>query len=439
MASAVEDYLPRIVDTEVESALASAGAVLLEGPKASGKTSTALQYAATRYRLDDERDARVRAAIDVDPSLLLVGKPPVLLDEWQVEPALWNLVRHEVDQRRSPGQFILTGSATPDTDVRRHSGAGRFSIIQLRPMTLFEFGQSTGGVSLRALFSGQDASGFDPTWAAPAARQLIAELIAAGGWPANLGKTADSSARANRDYAELIREYDLPRLGDSVRDPNTALRVMRSLARNIATSATVSTIARDAGEPDSRLTRLDSGRTGADATSRPTVADHLDALTRLRIVEDQPAWSVNLRSARRLRTSPKRHFVDPSLAAAVLGLGPEPLAADPLTLGFLFESLAVRDLRVYAQPLGGRVAYYRDNRGLEADAVVTLPDGRWGAIEIKLGTSQRTIDEAARNLLRVADAVDDNRRAFLAVVTNGGIAHRRGDGVQVVPLRMLGP
>jgi hypothetical protein len=301
----------------------------------------------------------------------------------------------------------------------------------MRPMSLAESGDSSKDVSLAALFDGGMPRGFDPQWSATAARQRIAELVVAGGWPGNLSKSVAAAARANRDYVRLVREYDIQRVSGHGRDPETALRVMRALARTVATPAREATIARDVREGESG--------TGPDATSRDTVARHLDALTRLRIVEDQPAWTPNLRSARRLRTSPKRHFVDPSLAAAVLGVQAAPLAADPLTLGFLFESLAIRDLRVYAQPLGGQVSYYRDDKQLEADAVIQLPDGRWGACEVKLGITAQVIDDAAERLLRVAGQVDDNRRAFLAVITNGGIAHQRPDGVLVVPLRMLAP
>jgi len=382
-------------------------------------------------QLDDETDAQVRSALEVDPSILLSGETPVLLDEWQVAPALWNLVRHEVDRRRLPGQFILTGSATPDDSARRHSGAGRFSIITMRPMSLYESGLSTGEVSLSELFDGITPTGFSPSWNATDARHEIAQAIVVGGWPGNIGKSVAAAARANNDYLRVLREYDIERATGVARDPETAQKVMRSLARNVATPAREATIARDASEGE-------EGR-GPDATSRATVAGHLDALRRLRVIEDQPAWSPNLRSAVSLRTSPKRHFVDPSLAAAALRIDAHRLAADTLTLGLWFESLAVKDLRVYSQPLGASVSYYRDDKRTEVDAVIQLPDGRWGAFEVKLGTAKETIDTAATTLLRMASRVADNRRAFLAVLTNGGIAHRRDDGVLVVPARMLRP
>jgi len=423
-------YVNRVVDAEVEAALASMGAVLLEGPKAVGKTMTASRLANTVVRLDDGSRS-IKAALNVDPKLLLVGQPPVLLDEWQLAPELWNLVRREVDDRRLPGQFILTGSATPDDDARRHSGAGRFAVIQMRPLSLFESGNSTGQVSLAALFDGDEVSAFDSQWDTSSAREQIADLIVAGGWPGGLGKSVDEAALMNRNYLTVIREYDIERVTGVARDPNTALKVMRSLARVVSTPAREATIARDVqeGEPGA----------GLDATSRPTVACHLDALARLRVIEDQPAWTPHIRSARQLRTSPKRHFIDPSLAAAALGLSAKRLAADPMTLGLFFESLAVRDLRVYAQALNGVVRYYRDDTKLEADAIIELPDGRWAGLEVKLGTTDKVINDAAQNLLKLAARVGNERLAFLAVITNSPIAHRRDDGVNVIPLRMLKP
>ncbi|MFE3543501.1 ATP-binding protein [Nocardia sp. NPDC059177] len=431
MAPADVTYLPRVVDDELNGALRRIGAVLVEGPKACGKTLTATRVARTVVRLDDESGS-VREVLDVDPALLLQGKTPVLLDEWQAYPPLWNLVRRAVDDRQAKGQFILTGSATPDDDVRRHTGAGRFAVIRMRPMSLYETGHSTGQVCLAAMFDGEPPRAFDPVWTATSAREQIAELIAVGGWPVNVGLDADDALLTNRDYLDVVRRYDIQRATGIDKDPEVALRVIRSFARGIATPMAETTIAKDirGGEPS---------ETGPDATSRDAVRAHLDALRRLRLVEDQPAWGPSIRSARRLQTSPKRHFVDPSLAVAALQTGVAPLAADVKTLGLLFESLAVRDLRVYSQPLGGHVSHYRDDKHLEVDAIVELRDGRWGAFEIKLGAEAHVIDSAAENLKKMAELVDDNRCAFLAVLTNGGMATRRRDGVDVVPLRMLAP
>lgn len=432
------DYLPRVMDDEVCEALGFAGAVLIEGPKYCGKTWTAMQFARTVVRVDDEEDARVQATLDTDPGLLLQGEVPILLDEWQYAPALWNRVRREVDDRQADGQFILTGSATPDDDARRHTGAGRFAVLQMRPMSLFESGHSSGQVSLREMFEGKAVRGFDAAWNSTESRLQIAERIVVGGWPANHKRSVVAASRANENYLALIREHDMSRAMGQRLSPDVAEKVMRSLARGVATQMGEAAVARDArgGEPG-RV--LGAAERGADATSRPAVSTHLDVLRRLRIIEDQAAWGPNMRSARRLQSTPKRHFVDPSLAAAALGAGVERLSADVLTLGLMFESLAVRDLRVYAQPLRGRVSHYRDNEKLEIDAVVELPDGRWGAFEVKLGTTPKVIDEAAAHLRRMASLVDDNRCAFLAVLTNGGIATRREDGVDVVPLTMLAP
>lgn len=426
------EYLPRVVDDELTGTLRRIGAVLVEGPKACGKTWTASQVAQTVVRLDDDGGGRVRRVLDVDASMLLEGDTPVLLDEWQIHPQMWNLVRRAVDDRQAKGQFILTGSATPDDDARRHTGAGRFAVIQMRPMSLYESGHSTGKVSLAAMFDGEPHRAFDPSWTPTRAREWAAERVVVGGWPVNIGLTAPDAMLTNRDYLNVVRRYDIQRATGRSKDPETALRVMRSFARGISTPMSEATIARDLreGEP---------GVKGPDATSREAVTSHLDALRRLRLVEDQPAWGPNMRSARRLQSSPKRHFVDPSLAVAALQVGVEPLAADLKTLGLLFESMALRDLRVYSQPLGGQVSYYRDYSKLEIDAVVELPDGRWGAFEIKLGTSQNVIDGAAANLRKMASLVGDSRCAFLAVLTNGDIAARRPDGVDVVPLAMLAP
>ncbi|MEU4362440.1 ATP-binding protein [Promicromonospora sp. NPDC023987] len=432
------DYLPRVMDAEVGEALGFAGAVLIEGPKYCGKTWTAMQFARTVVRVDDEEDLQLQAALDVDPGLLLKGEVPVLLDEWQYAPSLWNKVRREVDRRQADGQFILTGSSTPDDDARRHTGAGRYAVLQMRPMSLFESGHSTGQVSLRQMFDGKAPRGFAPSWDATSARRAIAERVVVGGWPANQKRSVVAAARANENYLSLIRQHDISRATGENLSPDVAEKVIRSLARGVATQMGEAAVARDArgGEPGHTLPPAEKG---ADATSRKAVAAHLDALRRLRIIEDQPAWGPSVRSARRLQSTPKRHLVDPSLAAAALGAGVERLTSDVLALGTLFESLAIRDLRVYSQPLRGRVTHYRDEKKLEVDAIVELPDGRWGAFEVKLGTTQKVVDGAAAQLRQMAALVDDNRCAFLAVLTNGGIATRRDDGVDLVPLTMLAP
>jgi hypothetical protein len=413
-------YLPRIADAELTDKLASSGAVLIEGPRACGKTATALQVAASTVRFDTDRSAR--AAAEIDPALILNQAVPVLLDEWQVIPTIWNHVRRAVDDRQLAGQFILTGSAVPTDDVNRHSGAGRFATLRMRPMCLFESGHSTGNVSLEALFAGEAGSGSDPGLTVPD----LADRITVGGWPAQQTATVRAAAAAARGYLEQVRQVDLRRLDGPSRDPRKVEAVLRSLAQNTATEVANSVLAADAG--------------GSEGLHRGTVADYLDALERLMIVEDQPAWAPRIRSRSRLRKAPKRHFVDPSLAVAALGAGPERLLADLNAMGFLFESLVVRDLRVLSQPLRGEVLHYRDSDGHEVDAIVQLADGRWAGFEVKLGAAHS--DRAAASLTRFASLVDTDvcgPPAALVVITGTGYAYRRPDGVYVVPIGALGP
>jgi predicted AAA+ superfamily ATPase len=414
-------YLPRVVDAELDARLAAAGAVVIEGPKASGKTETARQRATSSVLLDVDENARRAAA--VDPSLVLEGSTPRLIDEWQVEPRLWNQVRRAVDDRGVPGQFVLTGSSVPADDVARHTGAGRFSFLRMRPMTLFETGHTNGAVSLAAVLAGEPPRSDDPglTVADLAAR------ITSGGWPAQHGRRVVDAARAARDYLEQVRQVDVSRVAGSRRDPARIERLLRSLARSTATEVAVTVLAADAGGGDGPL-------------DRHTVAEYLNILDRLMIIEDQPAWAPHLRSRANLRTSPKRHFVDPSLAVAALGAGPDRLLGDLNLLGLLFESLVIRDLRVLAQPLDGQVLHYRDNYGVEADAVVQLADGRWAAFEIKLGAG--LVDEGAEALLRFRSAVDTRKSgepAVLGVIAGTGFGYVRPDGIAVIPVGALAP
>lgn len=415
-------YLPRVVDAELRTRLASAGAVLIEGPKASGKTETARQAASSSVLLDVDENARMAAA--VDPSLVLEGGVPRLIDEWQVEPGLWNHVRRAVDARGMTGQFILTGSSVPADDVARHTGAGRFSFLRLRPMALFESGHTNGAVSLSDVLAGEPPRCDDPGLSVAD----LADRITAGGWPAQVGRPVIDAGRAARDYLEQMRQVDVSRVAGTRRDPARMDRLLRSLARNTATEVAITVLAEDAGGGDGPL-------------DRHTVAEYLNILDRLMVIEDQPAWAPHLRSRATLRSSPKRHFVDPSLAVAALGGGPERLLADLEFLGLLFESLVVRDLRVLAQPLDGTVLHYRDNYGVEADAVVQLPDGRWGAFEVKLGAG-RLVDEGAASLLRFRDAIDTRRSgepAVLAVIVGTGFGYMRPDGIAVIPIGALAP
>lgn len=414
-------YRPRTIDAELEAMLASSGCVVLEGPKAVGKTETARQVAGSTILLDVDDDARRLAA--VDPGLLLDGPVPRLIDEWQLEPVLWNRVRREVDRRGAPGQFILTGSAVPPDDTTRHTGAGRMTRLRMRPMSLLESGHSSGAVSLSALFDGHPARAVDTGLTVTD----VARLVCVGGWPAISTLEPDAARRAVRSYLVETARTDITRVDGVRRDPTRVTRVIRALARNTATSVTMTTLAADAG--------------GADGPfAVETVAGYLDALERLMLVEDVPAWAPTLRSRARLRAAPTRHFTCPSVAAAALNATPAGLLRDLELLGLLFESLVVRDLRVHLQARGGRVLHYRDSNDLEVDAVVETDDEAWAAFEVKLGTRQ--VDVAAATLLRFRDTVDTSRvgePAFLAVVTATGYAYTRPDGVHVLPVGTLAP
>ena len=414
-------YLPRVVDHELTLRLQSSGAVLIEGSKACGKTETASQ--ASNSRVDVDTDARIRELLALDPNLILEGAAPRLIDEWQLAPELWNYVRRAVDERRLTGQFILTGSAVPADDATRHSGAGRFSRLRMRPMSLFESEHSTGAISLRALLSGEAARSVDVGTTV----RDIARWIVTGGWPGLHGATEVDAHQSVRDYLDQIRRVDVERVDGVRRDPNKVGALLRSLALNTATEVNVSTLSADAGGSEGPL-------------SRHTTYQYLDALERVFILESQPAWAPHLRSATILRGSPKRHLVDPSLAAAALGATSSKLLADYNLLGFLFESLVMRELLVYAQPLGGEVFHYRDASGLEVDAIVATAEFGWAAFEVKL--SPGSIDSAAASLLKFADRIDTRRSGkpvMLAVIVGTGYGYVRSDGVAVIPISAFGP
>ena len=414
-------YQPRIVDGELASLLTTTGAVLLEGPKAVGKTETASQFAMSVVHLDTDKSARQLAALD--PALLLKGPVPRLIDEWQIEPELWNQVKREVDRRGLPGQFILTGSATPADDATRHTGAGRFSRIRMRPMSLFETKHSTGEVSLSELFSGNIPQGAESGLTV----SNIVDRICIGGWPLFAGRTVEEAQQAMRSYLNEISGTDIKQVSGVGHDPSRVNGVLRSLARNTATKASNPTIAADAGGSEGSL-------------GLNTVAQYLDALARLMVTEDLPAWTPQLRSRARVRSASTRHFADPCLAVAALNASPKQLLNDLNFLGFLFESLVVRDLRVYVQGLGGRLLQYRDSADLEVDIVLETGNGTWAAVEVKLGLNG--IDEGAATLIEFANKVDPKScgtSAFMAVVTSTGYAYKRKDGVYVLPIGVLKP
>ena len=414
-------YRPRIVDSELEVLLGALGAVVLEGPKGCGKTETARRVAASEVRLDV--DANARQAAEADPSLLLGGAVPRLIDEWQVVPDVWNHVRRAVDDRGSPGQFLLTGSAVPRDDATRHTGAGRFARLRMRPMSLFESGHSTGEVSLAALLRGEAPRAPDPGLTVVD----IVERIAVGGWPAIQSLPVEAALRAMRAYVGEVARTDIRRVDGVAHNPERVEHLLGAVARNVSTDASMTTMASDVG-------------TDAEELSRTSAHDYHDALTRLMVIEDQPAWGPHLRSRSRVRTGPTRHIVDPAVALAAMRAAPDRLLGDIEYCGFLFQSLVVRDLRVYGQPLEAQVYHYRDNTDLEVDAIVETADGMWGAFEVKLGGG--AVDAAARSLTRFADRVDTRRSGspgVLAVVTGTGYAYRRDDGIAVVPIGVLGP
>lgn len=417
-------YLPRIVEMELDERLAAIGAVVMEGPKACGKTATARQKAASEVLLDTDRNARELAS--VDPTTALAGATPRLIDEWQLEPSIWNHVRRAVDDRADSGQFILTGSAVPADDVTRHSGAGRFTRIRMRPLSLFESGHSSGEISLAELLNRSPQGAEASSLSIPD----LAELVAIGGWPANHGQPTRETLRLNRDYLNEIRRTDISRVSERRTDPIRVGRLLRSLARNTATEVTLSKLAADVG--------------ASKITMKPdTAAGYLDALEQLMVIEDQPAWSPHLRSRAILREAPKRHFVDPSLAVAALRATPDRLVGDLRFLGLLFESLVIRDLRIYAQANDADVFHYREKSGLEVDAIVEAADGRWAAFEIKLG--QSGVDEGARNLRRLAERAPRAMRdtpsepSTLAVIVPNGYGYTGRSDVGVIPIGALGP
>lgn len=424
-------YMSRVCDEVLDLELSAAGAVLIEGPKWCGKSRTAEQKAKSAvYMQDSKTAASYRKTALTMPSLLLDGETPHLIDEWQVAPVLWDAVRFAVDQRGGMGHFILTGSATPpdgndDEDAkRRHTGTGRITRMKMRPMSLWESGESTGGVSLRELFEAADGEiGSKSRMTIPD----IAHTVCRGGWPESVHLPERASLRIATNYIRAVIEEDIHRVDGVEKNPERVARLLRSLARNISTLATTETIVGDM-------------RGGDVSASDKTVNAYLNALRRLFLVEDTPAWMPTLRSRTAIRSSAKRQFVDPSIAVAAMGVNPSRLLKDFNTFGFLFESLCTRDLRVYAQPLDGQVSHYRDKNGLEADLIVSLPDGRWAPIEVKLGEGE--VDEAAKNLRKLEENVDPEKTGkpeFKMVVTGTPFAYRREDGVIVCPIGCLKP
>ncbi len=422
------NYRPRLIDAELSSRLKSIGAILIEGAKWCGKSTTAAHHSASAVYMDNpQRREQYLLFAEENPDMILDGPTPRLIDEWQIAPKLWDAVRFKVDHRPGMGQFILTGSAKPADRARiSHSGTGRFSWLRMRPMSLFESGDSSGKVSIARLFSDSDAS---VACESDSDLARIAFLVCRGGWPIVADLPEDVALRPAVDYYDAVVNVDIREIDGVYRSVDRAKRLMRSYARFQGTQTPISQIVDDVNGSDSGY--ID------DKTAR----NYIEALRMMFVIEDMPAWNPNLKSKTAIRTTETRYFVDPSIAVAALGIGPGDLLNDLKAFGLLFETLCVRDLRVYAQPLGGTVYHYRDKNGLECDAVIHLPNGSYGLVEVKLG-GEKQIETGASTLLKLAEKIDFGKMkspSFLMVLTAvGSFAYRRPDGVLVVPITTLG-
>lgn len=420
----MKKYRERIADVILQERLEAKGAVLIEGPKWCGKTTTACQIAKSSILIQDpaKKKQYIKMA-EIDPTLLLEGETPRLIDEWQLAPQLWDAVRYEVDKRDSFKQFILTGSATPVRDNEiSHSGTGRISRMMMRPMSLFESGDSNGSVSLRELFE------LNKNIAVKSDIDIrrLAFLICRGGWPKAIDQSEKIALRQAYDYYDAVVESDIKIADENIRNPQRVKLLMRSLSRFIASDAKVTNI------------RADMITNDLDSLDEDTIFKYINALKNIFVVEDIPAWSPNLRSRTAIRTSDTRNFVDPSIAVASLGIGPADLLNDFNTMGLLFESMCIRDLRVFTESLEGSVYHYRDKSGLECDAIVHLRNGSYALIEVKLGGSE--IDDAAKNLIALKEKIDTSRMkapSVMMVLTGAEFGYKRDDGVYIVPIGCL--
>lgn len=421
-------YKSRIADVLLSNKLKGMGAVLIEGPKWCGKTTTAEQQAASVIYMDDPgmRNSYMEAA-GVDPGLILDGAAPRLIDEWQIAPRLWDAVRFTVDHRGLDGQFILTGSAVPPMDKdeikNTHTGTGRISRLRMRTMSLWESGESSGKISLGALFDGHRQS-----CACTSDLEQIAYLSCRGGWPRAVIQEKEIALGRAIDYVEAVIHSDVIRVDKSIKNPDRVARLLKSYARHIGTQTSLSAI------------RSDLAGNEANTLDVRTLQSYINVLKLIFVIEDMPAWNPNLRSKAAIRTSDTRYFVDPSIAVSAMGIGPKDLMTDLKTFGFVFENLCVRDLRVYAESLNGNVYHYRDSLGLECDSVIHLRNGKYGLVEIKLG-GDKLIEEGAANLLKLQERLDTDKMnppSFMMVLTAvGNFAFRRSDGVYVVPVTCL--
>lgn len=421
----MKEYLPRIADIVLSDRLEAKGAVLIEGPKWCGKTTTALQKAKSVVYMQDPLDKEQNLALaELNPLQLLKGKTPRLIDEWQLAPKLWDAIRFDVDKRDEFNQFILTGSFVPADDMSNsHSGTGRITRMTMRPMSLFESKDSDGSVSLRSLFGLKNEISADSNISI----EELAFLICRGGWPKAIGQSQRVALQQAFDYVDSIVNKDASRVDGIAKDPQRMKNLLHSYSRFIASDAKITTI------------RDDMVANDVDTLDYNTVYTYISALKKIFVVEDLPAWTPKLRSKTAIRTTDTRHFTDPSIATASLGIGPQDLLDDLQTMGLFFENLCIRDLRVFAEALDGNVYHYRDKTDLECDAVIHLRNGSFGLVEVKLGGS--AIDTAAGNLLKLQERLDTNRMkhpSFLMILTGTKYAYTRKDGVHVVPIGCLG-
>lgn len=414
-------YIPRLVDARIDRELRLFGAILISGLKWCGKTTTAEVHAKSSIKLQDKKQRdRWKKIADLDPSMMLRGEAPLLIDEWQTVPAVWDAVRFVVDERKEKCQFILTGSVTLDPDEVQHSGAGRISRMEMRTLSLFESGISNGEISLSSLFEGGRIAGMSEL-----ELPEIAAAVVRGGWPETIGMDDISVSRVLRSYCTTLLETGIDGESGMRHDRRKMEGLLRSLSRNISTSASAQTLMKDMSEYD------------GISVSETTLYSYLKALRRVCVSDNVQAWTPKLRSRARVRSSDTIYLTDPAIAAHFLGASRDDLLLDPNTFGLLFENMAVRDLKVYAQAMDGEVYHYHDSDGLEVDAVVRLWDGRWGAMEVKL--TDNWADKAAENLIKLRSKIDGSMRppSFLAVLTATGPAYTRDDGVHVVPIACL--
>lgn len=415
-------YLPRVIDSEIDELMEIMGAVLIEGCKWCGKSTTGAYHAKSIIEFQNpDRKQEYEEIKNTKPSLFLTGEKPRMFDEWQMYPVVWDSIRTDVDHTGLKGQYILTGSAKPSEGETMHTGTGRISRVIMRPMSLYESKESTGEVSFKDILDGKDINGVSKL-----TLDDLANIIVRGGWPASIGVQGEIKYRFAKEYVKSLIHEEVKKIDGVERNPEKMQNVLRSLARNISTQVSNTTIEGDVKN------------TFDDEISRPTLNDYMNTLEKLFVVENVNATNLNFRSKYAIRTKPKKYFVDPSIATAILEIKPYDLVNDLRTFGFMFESLCIRDLQIYTQSYGGDLTFYRDEKDFEVDAILRTSSGKWGAVEIKLGAGY--IDEAANNLLKFKEKVDTNacgEPAFLMVLTGTNYSYKREDGVYVVSIGTL--